>query len=687
MASLGWQKLLFASALIFFLIPLSPQVNSAKDNSTQPGRKHWAFQPLKKPRIPQVRDRDWVRNPIDAFVLAGLEAQGMRPNPEAGARALLRRIHLDLAGFPPTPSEQETFLQDTSEKSLDRIIDDLLARPSYGERWGRHWLDLVRYAETNGYERDASRPEVWRYRDYVIRAFNEDKPYDRFILEQLAGDELVDASGETMIATGYYRLGPWDDEPADPKEDRMDQLDDIVSTTALVFMGLSLGCARCHDHKFDALTMEDYYRMVAIFNPLQRPTNGRTELVLPAGSPAQVAALARRDQKMAELQKLAAAAKKKDGAYPAEIEKAIQSLRREVPDLPRGYFMIEPSPKAPDTHVLRRGKVSRPGKKVEPGFPAVLVKKDPAFPAPGKRTSLRRLTLARWLASPDHPLTARVIVNRVWQQHFGQGLVRTPSDFGIKGQPPTHPELLDWLASWFVEHGWSLKKLHRLILSSNTYRQSAKRDQVAAAKDPENKLLWRFPYRRLEVEAIRDSVLAVSGQLNRTMYGPSMFPHVPKDALAGSSDPDKIWKESNEREASRRTIYAFSKRSMVVPLLEVLDVCDTVRSTDRRLVTTVAPQALMLFNGDFINRQARHFARRLEKETGRDPGKQIERAFTLALCRSPTDKEKQVMVQYLERETNHITNETGLEVNGARHRALVQLCRVILNLNEFVYSD
>jgi uncharacterized protein DUF1553/uncharacterized protein DUF1549 len=688
MATQGPRKWLLALALILCHVPFSEgQKESTEDKGAKEGRKHWAFQPVKKTRLPEVLQSTWVRNPIDTFILARLEAKGLRPNPAAQPRALLRRIHLDLAGLPPTPAEQESFLGDPSEKALDRIIDSLLARPSYGERWGRHWLDLVRFAETNGYERDASRPEVWRYRDYVIRAFNEDKPYDRFVLEQLAGDELADASGETMIATGYYRLGPWDDEPADPREDRMDQLDDIVSTTSLVFMGLSLGCARCHDHKFDPLTIVDYYRMVAIFNPLQRPANGRTELVLPAGSPEQVEALTRRDRKIAELQKTASAEKKETGKYPVEIDKAIKALRLEVPDLPRGYFMIEPSPKAPDTHVLRRGKVSRPGKKVDPGFPAVLVKEERAFPPPGKRTTLRRLTLAKWIASPDHPLTARVIVNRVWQQHFGQGLVRTPSDFGVMGQPPTHPELLDWLARWFVEQGWSLKKLHRLIMTSNTYRQSAKWDKVAAAKDAENKLLWRFPYRRLEVEAIRDSALAVSGQLNRTMFGPSMFPRVPKEALAGSSDPDKIWKESSEREAARRTIYAFSKRSMVVPLLEVLDVCDTVRSADRRLVTTVAPQALTLFNGDFVNRQAQHFARRLEKEAGADPGKQIDRAYILALCRPPTATEKQVMLQFLQRESDHLRQENRLEFNAAQHLALEQLCRVIFNLNEFVYPD
>jgi hypothetical protein len=285
-----------------------------------------------------------------------------------------------------------------------------------------------------------------------------------------------------------------------------------------------------------------------------------------------------------------------------------------------------------------------------------------------------------------------VIVNRVWQHHFGEGLVATPSDFGVMGRPPTHPELLDWLAAWFVDSGWSLKKLHRLIMTSNTYRMSKRWNRDYGARDPENTLLWRVPYRRLEVEAIRDSALAVSGQLNRKMYGPSMYPHVPREALAGSSDPDQIWKPFDERAASRRTVYAFIKRSLVVPMLEVLDVCDSTRSADKRLVTTVAPQALTLFNGDFVNRQARHFANRLVKEAGTDHQKQIERAYLLALCRPPTDRERQVMLRFLGQETENLRraaekNRTPLDTNSSRHQALEQMCRVIFNLNEFVYAD
>ncbi|HMC66902.1 MAG TPA: DUF1549 and DUF1553 domain-containing protein [Gemmataceae bacterium] len=693
-------------------------------------RQHWAFQPVRKPPVPAVKDAGWVRNLIDAFVLARLEEKSWKPSPAAEPRALLRRLYLDLVGLPPSLAEQEAFLRDPSPQALDRIAADLLARPAYGERWGRHWLDLVRYAETNGYERDGTKPHAWRYRDYVIRSFNADKPFDRFLLEQLAGDELPDTDAETLVATGYYRLGPWDDEPADPNEDRFDQLDDMVSTTAQVFLGLTLGCCRCHNHKFEPLTALDYYRMVAIFNPLERPQNGRTELDSPIGTRTQLKAIADRDRQIAkfakqigELRNAVRAVHLKSGksklpgpvleafrAEPAKRtdeqrklvaenserletevtaalrgeakqkiavhEEKIRKLRQASPDLQRGYFMQEPSPNPPVTHILLRGSAARPGPQVPPGVPTVVVDSQPAFPERGERTSLRRLTLARWIASPDNPLTARVIVNRIWQYHFGEGLVRTPSDFGVMGEPPTHPELLDWLADRFIKDGWSIKKLHRLIVSSNTYRMSKRSNAQYAAEDPENRLLWRVPYRRLEVEAIRDSILAASGQLNPKMYGPSIFPQVPKEALEGHSDPDKIWPPFDEKESSRRTVYAFIKRSMVVPMLEALDLCDTARTSAKRSVTTVAPQALTLFNGDFVNRQARHFADRLVREAGDDPEKQVERAYLLALCRPPTATERATMLKFVSR-------TDGRE----RQRALEQMCRVVFNLNEFVYAD
>ncbi len=665
---------------------------------TKEDREHWAFQPVRTPPVPEVKNHAWARNPIDRFVLAGLEEKGWSPATPAGARALLRRLYLDLIGLPPTVAEQEAFLDAYGKvpDAWDRLVDDLLSRPTYGERWGRHWLDLVRFAESNGYERDAAKPFAWRYRDYVIRAFNDDKPFDRFAIEQLAGDELPDGqvSAETLVATGYYRMGPWDDEPADPAQDRSDQLDDVVATTSEVFLGLTLACARCHNHKFEPLTQHDYYRMVAVFQPLQRPRKGRDEVARPIGTESQIQAQAERDAKIADAERSLAEAKTRPGsperaAKIVAMETTIRQLRKATPDLPQGYFLQEPEVAPAATHLLLRGQALTPGPAVKPGVPSVLAEKQPGIPerSPGRKTSGRRLALAKWVASPDHPLTARVIVNRVWQGHFGVGLVRTSSDFGTMGEAPTHPELLDWLASRFVEHGWSIKKLHRLILTSATYQMSTRNRASQAAEDPDNLLLWRRPYRRLEVEAIRDSTLAASGRLDRTMYGPSVYPYVPPEALEGNSDPDKVWVSSDDATASRRTIYAFIKRSLVVPMLELLDFCDTTRSTAKRNVTSVPTQALSLLNGDFGNRQADHFASRLEREVGSDASEQVRRAFLLTVCRPPTDAELKGIVAFLDRETEERMGEAKQPAAVARHAALVQACRALFNSNEFVYPD
>lgn len=649
--------------------------------------EHWAFQPVRRPPVPVVKNKRWVKNPIDAFVLDKLEQRGWKPSVTAEPRVLLRRAHLDITGLPPTPAQQESFIKTPSSQSLDWIIDDLLGQPAYGERWARHWLDVVRYADSNGYERDAEKPFVWRYRDYVISAFNADTPFDRFILEQIAGDELPDKTAETMIATGFQRLGHWDDEPADPATDRFDQLDDIVSTTAQAFLGLTLGCARCHDHKFEPLATRDYYSMVAVFNPLQRPRDGRTEFTLPAGTAKQLDALAERNRQIALLKQ------QTNTLSAAEIESRTQALVLATPDLPQAYIFQEPARKAPVTHVLLRGSVARPGELVEPAVPSVLVRQQPAFPTPAEYTSHRRLGLAQWLVSHENPLTARVIVNRVWQYHFGYGLVRTANDFGLMGEAPSHPELLDWLADWFMhDAGWSLKKLHRLILTSNSWRMSKKSNPSYASSDPEARLLWRMPYRRLEVESIRDSMLMVSGQLNSKMFGPSMKPRIQQAALEANTDKESSWKPSNDTETSRRTIYAFIKRGLVVPMLEVMDLGDTVSSCPQRQVTTVAPQALSLFNGEFVNEQAHHFAARLLKGCGDDPFKQIDLAWRLSLCRPPSKEESSAIMEFRQSEAERfsaeaVNNKRSFSDAEAKQAALEQVCRVILNLNEFVYPE
>lgn len=558
--------------------------------------EHLAFQPIQRPPVPVSSNQ----HPIDAFLYRDSAAPAL-----ASPQGLLRRVHLDLVGLPPSLDEQDRFAK---HADWQRVVDELLARPEYGERWARHWLDVVRYADTNGYERDAEKPFVWRYRDYVIESLNDDKPYDRFVLEQIAGDELPDASVETRIATGFLRLGHWDDEPADPPTDRYDQLDDIVNTIGGAFLGLTIGCARCHDHKFEPLSTADYYSLVAVLTPLERPRNGRTEEPIKIGA--------------------------------TEV-----------------YAWREPSAKAPPTHILLRGSATRPGDVVEPAVPVVLVDSQPSFPVPDDKTTRRRLGLALWIADEENPLTARVIVNRVWQQHFGEGLVRTANDFGLMCSPPSNPELLDWLAHWFMHDAdWSLKKLHRLILTSDAWRAHKTADSV-------------IRYRRLEVEAIRDSMLAVSGTLNSKRFGPAFRPAIPLAAVEANTDKASVWKPSEEPEASRRSVYAFIKRGLVIPMFETLDLADTVSSCPQRQVTTVAPQALTLFNGEFTQNQARALAERLRREAGDDANQQIELVYRLALCREPTEQEQAQMQSFLADES------------------LEELCRVVLNLNEFVYPE
>lgn len=712
-------------------------------------RSHRSYQPVKRPGVPAVTDARWVRNPIDSFVLAKLEDSGWRPASAAQRAALLRRVFLDVVGLPPSIDEQSAFAADKTPDAWERLVDDLLSRPGLGERWARHWLDLVRFAETNGYERDATKPFAWRYRDYVIRAMNADRPYNRFVIEQLAGDELPDADGDTLLATTFLRLGPWDDEPADPQTDRFDQLDDIVSTTSQVFLGLTLGCCRCHNHKFESLTQADYYRMVAVFNPLVRPQDGRNELTVPVGTPSQLAEFQERHRRLEEVrtnaQQLrdafrvehlktgrskipatAAAAflespKARDDATKklvekyakqldnelaqamppelrqrlAELDAASARLRAQTPDLPEGYLLREPAGPVADTHILMRGNPGQPGAVVQPGVPTVLTAAPVEFAKSSGPTSFRRKSLADWIVRPDNPLAARVIVNRVWQFHFGEGIVRSSSDFGVMGEPPTHPELLNWLAHWFVHDAdWSLKRLHRLILTSNTYRMSKRSNPEYVEEDAENRRLWRFPYRRLEVESIRDSILYASGRLNRAMYGPSAYPEMPTQVLEAHSDPGKVWPAFDELAASRRTVYVFLKRSLIVPMLEVLDLCDTTRTSAQRSITTVAPQALTMLNGSFVNRQAEHLARRLEREAGTDARSQVELAYRLVLCRAPEPKECDVLLEYLAAESRRISadaaatpNALAIDSTAAASRARMQLCRILFNLNEFVYPD
>ncbi len=681
--------------------------------SSQLDHHHWSFDLPRRSQLPDIKNKEWVRTPIDHFVLAQLEAKGWQPAPVAQPHHLMRRMFMGLIGLPPDLSDQEKFPGKTSPVFFDHLVDNLLARPGYGERWGRHWLDLVRYGDTNGYEKDFLKPLVHKYRDYVIQAFNKDKPYDRFITEQLAGDELPLGNTETMIALGYYRVGPWDAERGasimkkERDEERALQMDDMVKTTGQVFLGLTLGCARCHDHKYDPITTSEYYSLVSIFNPLVRSQKKRHPFTLPAASPAQLKVKPDVDQRIQQLSAErdnliaqqstsdATTANKNVSSKFEQVEAELDWLREiaVVGEFPQGYFMHEPSPEAPATHLLIRGSIHRKGKEVFPAVPAALVNEQPKFLSPDEFTSRRRLSLARWIASSENPLTARVIVNRVWQYHFGRGIVSTPSDFGRQGDVPTHPQLLDWLADWFVNEGhWSIKKLHRLIMTSSTYRMSKAGNAAYAADDSENRLLWRFPGRRFEVEAIRDSILAVSGKLNHKKFGPAMYPFLSKADRQGHFRPEielTDWLEFNEVEASRRTIYACVQRSLVLPMLEVLDFCDTTQSTERRPVTTIAPQALTLFNGEFVNRQAVYFADRLVREAGDDSQNQINLAYRLAFTRLPTATELTAMQTFLEEDAKDLlgTSDESDKHSDTNHQSLVQMCRLIFNLNEFVYAD
>ena len=629
------RNLMLIAAVAFFAAgsPAGAQAPAAQ------GRNLWSFRPVTRPALPVVKRSDWARNPIDAFILARLEADGLAPAPPAGKVALLRRAFYDLTGLPPTPADAEAYLADDSPHAFRRLVDRLLSSPQYGERWARHWLDLVRFAETNSFERDTVKPFAWRYRDYVIRALNDDKPYDQFIREQLAGDELDDVTADSIIATGFYRLGAWDDEPTDRLQARYDELDDIVTTTSQVFLGLTVNCARCHDHKLDPIPQKDYYRLLAFFHGVR-----------PYGK-----------------------SKKADEG----------SILTPIPDAKDAWALSvkESGPQAPETFVLIRGNAHSKGKRVEPGFPTVLGAPDPVItrPATNPNSSGRRLALADWIVSATNPLTARVMVNRIWQYHFGRGIVRSPNNFGNVGDRPTHPKLLDWLASEFVARGWRLKAMHRLIMNSNAYRMASTGDAGNLERDPENNGFWRMDMRRLAAEEIRDSILAVNGRLNPKMGGPGVYPIIPASVLAGQSVPGAGWGKSPADERSRRSIYIHAKRSLITPILASFDAADTDSTCPVRFATTQATQALSMLNSAFINEAAAGLAQRLRNEAGDEPRRQVATALRLALSRQPVEREVERGVKLIA----SLQTENGMSAE----QALNQFCLVVLNLNEFIYLD
>jgi hypothetical protein len=681
-----------------------PALAADDDIITQRRKDHWAWkQPVRSP-LPSVKNPAWVRNSIDTFILSKLDAAGLAPAQSATREQLLRRVTLDVIGLPPTPAAIDEFVADKSPTAWKSVIDNLLASPSYGERWGRHWLDLARYADSNGFEFDEPRPDAWRYRDYVIAAFNADKPYDRFIAEQLAGDELFPDRAEALIATGFNILGPDMTDASDQAKRRQDTLNDMTDTVGLVFLGMTLGCARCHDHKFEPILQSDYYRVQAFFTPASfrrdLPIASPRERSAHETAALQYAVLVKPvqealskveapyrqrlyEKRLATLADEARAAHqtpadKRTAAQKALVEKTDRLLvvtaqavvetmtpedrrrhdeylkqlskfddRRPAP-LPVAMGLRDATGEPAKTFVLERGEFGQRGEEVEPGFPSILSLHQQAhlarIVAIRSKSSGRRAELARWIADEANPLTARILVNRLWEYHFGRGLVGTPSDFGLRGERPTHPELLDWLATEFVASGWSIKHMHRLILNSAVYRQSSRSDSRGAKeKDPDNRLMSRFPMRRLDAEAIRDSLLAVSGRLNHRMGGP------------GTPAGD------------RRSVYVSVRRNLRDPFLLTFDLPDTTMSCPKRERSTTAPQALALLNADEVLKSARALAAVLDREPESDA--RIDGAYRRVLGRHPTPEEMGDAREFL------------------AHSPLSEFCRALFNVSEFVYLD
>lgn len=714
--------------------PESAPVRQPGYGITDKDRSFWSFVKPIRPEVPKVKMRSWVKNEIDAFVLAKLEAKGLRPSPAAEPRELLRRVYFDLIGLPPSPEEMAEFLKDPSDAAYQKVVDELLTSQHYGERWGRHWLDLARYADSGGYEFDYDRPHAWRYRDWVIRAFNADMPYDQFIRQQLAGDQLkpvAETKPEDLIATGFIRNGPTVDNAVN-EQTRSDELDDMVSTTSTVFLGLTVGCARCHDHKYDPIPQKDYYRMQAVFFPYQKAekllVSEEEKKAYDAANKAvdeklrpykaKIAAIEKRVREILMAEKIEFHVKLAENAgtinaetrevyrketaerfakavniQPEEIDELIteeertarKTVQNEIDEINKTRPKLLPSvmgvtdeEKPKQAFLLKRGDVAMKGDPVEPGLPQVVCGETDLNPLN------RRKQLADWIASKDNPLTARVAVNRIWQYHFGKGIVRTPSDFGATGDKPSHPELLDWLATELVAKGWSWKAMHRLMVTSNTYRQSSRFNEKSSAADLENHLFWRANPRRLEAESIRDSMLAISGKLNKEMFGPGIYPRIDPDIINTGSRPR--WPlDAKDNEATwRRSVYIFVKRSVLLPMIEVFDCPATTVSGPVRAVSTVSPQALALMNNEFVLQQAGYFAERVAAEAGADARKQMALAFKLALNRQPSEKELVWASEFLQKQAAGYTERKNEKPAAA---ALRDLCHAIFNLNEFLYLD
>jgi hypothetical protein len=703
------------------------------------------FQPPRRPPLPVVKDTAWVLNPIDAFVLAKLEAKGLAPNRRADKLRLLRRVTVDLTGLAPTVEEQDAFLADNSPDAYGKVVDRLLASPRYGERWAQHWLDLVRFAETDGFKADDYRPNAYKYRDYVIRALNADLPYDRFIHQQLAGDELEPGNPDAIVATGFNRLWPDEYNAANLEQRRQEILDDQTETTALAFLGLTFGCARCHDHKFDPTAQADYFRFQAFFaamrsdNPAAVDPAGRRDYetnlaawekatkeirdemeALIAGPrqelrkgamtkfrPEIQEAITTPDEKRTPYQRQIALMAEPQLARPTKdmMKKLSEAKKRRYEELEARLAALPPQPVAPHamavadlrdpppTHLLQAGNWFKPMQELSPGFPAFLGSGNVDCSLPdGVESTGRRSALARWLTRRDNPLTARVLVNRLWQHHFGAGVVATSNDFGMQGDLPTHPDLLDWLAVEFVDRGWSLRAMHRLMVTSAAYCQDSRVDPAnpdhvrAVSADPANKLLWHARRRRLEGEAVRDGILALSGELSDRMFGYSARPKLPDKVSNYAWKPDAAPADQN-----RRSVYVFVKRNMRYPLFDAFDWPDLHNSCARRVNTTTAPQALLLLNGELAQESARVWATRLLARHGSNDDALVAGAYRAAWGRPATADEVRLGVRFLaaqaERLRERAAGSRPMTAADARAAAIADLCHALLNTNEFLYVD
>ena len=636
-------------------------------------RKHWAFQPRKNvapPTFVIAAEKEWVKTPVDAFILAGLKKVGLAPAPQADRATLIRRVTFDLHGMPPTPEEVDAFVKDKSPKAWENLVDRLLASPHYGEQWGRHWLDVVRFAESDGYEYDMHRPDAYRYRDYVVQSFNDDKPYDQFVREQLAGDEIDASNNIDLVASGFNRLGPLrkntgNQDVASSKNEVLTEMTNIVGSA---FLGVTVGCARCHDHKFDPFRQSDYYRMQAHFAQLQP-----NDLVL-ASKEEQEAWKAKSAPVEAEIKKLQFALRKAPDGQKAALEMQIEALEDKIPPaLPAIYTVQDDLKKTQPIFVLARGDYQNKVAKVGPRPLGVLL--PDAAPEDPIDVEKPRLKLANWIVDADNPLTARVMANRIWQYHFGRGLVYTANDFGRMGTRPSNPDLLDYLANRYVAEGWKMKPIHRMILLSSAYRQSSisPLEKQGMEQDANNDLLWRFTHRRLEAEELRDSMLAIAGRLNPKLGGPSVLVPIEPEMIKMLKRPQYWVPTKDKSQYDRRTMYMIYKRNLRLPFLEVFDAPDILLSCARREQSTHAPQALELLNGKTSNELAGNFAQRLLTER-KTTAERINYAWRLATGRLPSVGERAIAMKFL-----------GSKPNDPE--AMKEFALAVFNFNSFLYVN